>query len=165
MRANFFLLVVIFCIAGTALSEVPLIYEGDVNIQGAPMAHGGRPQWDIPAKVGNTGRVRLNTYSGTNVFDPSSYTVTFNAGPTRNDAGQIELVCTKGSSYIEFVFSTNTLAYPFGAGAGDYGWYSSLKIKSGSTQVSTPEGLLHCYGAPEIDGGSVSFTYHRNRAL
>jgi len=159
MRTLIATLLAASCLAGAAHAAAPLIYEGDINMQGKPMAARGRAQWALDVKVGNTGRVKLNTYSGTNVFNPSTYTVTFHAGPTRSDAGQIEIACNEGNSYIEFTFATNNLAYDFEK------WYSSLKFVSGSTIVSQPEGYLSTWGAPEVDGGSQSFTYNRNWSL
>jgi len=145
----------------SAYATAPIVYEGDVDLTGVPMDHGGRPQWDIPVKVGNTGRVRLHTYWGTNVYNPSSMVVTFHVGPTRNDAGQIEIACDEYTSYVDFTFSTSNLAIPMDR------WYSALRFASvdGSEVVSQPEGLLSCYGAPEVDGGSVNLTYTRNWAL
>jgi len=141
-------------------TSTPLIYEGSVDLQGAPMNQSGRPQWSrIPLKVGNTGKARLYTYTGTNVLDPSSYTVTWHAGPSRDDSGQISVTCTSSSTYVDFEFLTNTLAYPF------TDWYSALKFVSGTTIISTPEGLVSCSGAPEVDGGSVAFTYNRSYVL
>jgi len=156
-------LLVLTVSANLCAASAPLIYERDINLQAKPMDQGGRPQWDIGTKIGNTGRVRFNTFYGTNVFDPSSYTTTFHAGPSRADSGLIELSCTEASTYVEFTFTTNNLAYPFGI--NEPPWYSSLKFVSGSTIVSQPEGHLRASGAPEVDGGSVSFTYERNYAL
>ena len=140
------------------------IYRGDINLHGKPMELGGRPQWNVGAKVGNTGTARFYTYVGESAFDPTPYTVTFHAGPTVHDSGTIEIAAsTTTSTYVEFTFTTNNLAYPFGT--PDEPWYSAIKFVSGSVQVSSPEGLISCSGAPEIDGGSVSFTYNRDCSL
>lgn len=141
-------------------TPAPLIYEGRLNLQGKPMDQGGRAQWDVGAKVANTGRVRLYTFAGTNVFNPTGYTVTFNAGPSRDDAGHIALATSSNTAtYVEFTFATNTLGYAFDK------WYSAVKLVSGGTVVSSPEGLLSCSKAPEVDGGSVTFTYSIDWAL
>lgn len=140
------------------------IDRGDINLHGDPMELGGRPQWHIKAKVGNTGTARFYTYAGETAFDPTPYTVTFHAGPSVHDAGTIEIAAsTVSNTYVEFTFTTNNLAYPFGT--PDEPWYSAIKFVSGSVQVSSPEGLISCSGAPEIDGGSVSFTYNRDWSL
>ena len=136
------------------------VYTGDLDFQGRPMDAGGQSQWNLELKVANTGTIRFYTYSGTNPVSTVGYTVTLNAGKTRSDAGQIQVTASsQTATYVEFTFSSNTLAYPFKR------WYSAVKVVNGSEIVSQPEGLLSCYGAPEVDGGNVSFTYHRNWAL
>jgi hypothetical protein len=144
-------------------AQNPLVYEGDINIQAKPMDQGGRAQWDMGLKAGNTGRVRLNTYAGTNRFDATGYTVTFHAGPSRDDAGTIEVTGSATNnttnSYVEFTFGTNDLAYPF------TDWYSAVKFAAGAVIVSAPEGKVSCSGAPEVDGGSLNFTYNVNWSL
>ena len=161
MKRTLAIIVAALCaVCNVRAVTAPLIYEGSIDFQGKPMAHrNGRAQWDIPSKVGNTGRVKLYTYSGDSVYDTTPFTATFHAGPSVDEANVIEVACTTNATYIEFTFATDDLAYPF------EDWYSSIKLTSGSTIVSQPEGHLSCSGAPEVSGGTVSFNYYRNWAL
>jgi len=141
-----------------------IIHEGTINLQEKPMDQGGLAQWDIGTKVGNTGTVRFYTESGDDVYDPTSDTVTFWAGPDRDRATLIEVASSAlATNYVEFTFSTNDLAYPFGDRTE--AWYSAVRFVQGSSTVSSPEGHITCSGAPEVDGGHQDFTYSRNFSL
>lgn len=156
MRFRYTLAVFAAIMAASAAFSQVLVYEGNIDLQGSPMDQQGNPQWNVGVKAGNTPSIRFYTFSGTNTFNPSAYTVTFHAGPTRDDAGQIQVTGAVQSAYVQFLFPTSALAYAF------QNWYSAVKFVSGNTIVSQPEGILSCSGAPEVDGGSLLYTYNVN---